>query len=394
MEDFETTTRDTTSKKFRVKTCDFLLTYKTHINKDEYRKYMFNRFADIQAKKGNANCMNFSDHFVHLRLGHEKGSNTDTPYEHTHVVMILKRPLETTNPRWFDYEGIHPHIATIKKKNQIPYALKYIAKEDPENEDLLKAEYEDIYRNAKDSFVDEIQSFETLNEAFKNYITSEDKLKNVVPIKILWESRKTHNEGIECIEEDDIPTSKWQLDFMEEFKNRPVGDEKRKTIWFYDKYGKSGKSDLTNYLEAVYPKLWLSTEDLGTSRDAAIYMKQEVAKGWQGHGIIIDLPRTCEHHSRMYAYIESIKNGRMSSTKYSGARVRFKKPWMIIFANWMPKMWNLSPDRWDVRIIEKDSDGISYIKKYTPKPEDFINPDIATESEFESRRRRHRIDFD
>jgi len=91
------------------------------------------------------------------------------------------------------------------------------------------------------------------------------------------------------------------------------------------------------------------TTDLGTSRDAATILYNSLNMGWTGHCIFMNLTRNCEHHDRMYDYIEAIKDGRLTLQKYSGCTVRFDNPHVVILANWLPKVEKLSLYKWDIR---------------------------------------------
>lgn len=59
---------------------------------------------------------------------------------HTHVLAVAANKFDTRNCRYFDYEGIHPHLRVLQYKKAFNDAKIYIAKEDVENEDLKSFE--------------------------------------------------------------------------------------------------------------------------------------------------------------------------------------------------------------------------------------------------------------
>jgi len=110
-------------------------------------------------------------------------------------------------------------------------------------------------------------------------------------------------------------------------------------------------------------------------RDAGTIIKNAKADGWNGHGVIIDLPRSVENDAkRLYAYIEAIKNGMITATKYSGGTSIFPIGYMIVFANWMPKIKCLSIDRWDIRLMEKNKEGEVEVTLHNPLENQRVGP--------------------
>ena len=100
---------------FRFQNQKCMLTYKTHVNKDDYKNFIVNKFQN----------------YKRLYIAHENGVNDPkTPYEHSHVVIDFGRRIDTRNARAFDFGGIHPHISKIINPTEWIKACKYITKED------------------------------------------------------------------------------------------------------------------------------------------------------------------------------------------------------------------------------------------------------------------------
>ena len=66
---------------------------------------------------------------------------------------------------------------------------------------------------------------------------------------------------------------------------------------------------------------------------------------------LFDIPRCMFETS--YSVFESIKNGRITSTKYNNKEVYLKTPnTVIVFSNHYPTKSQLSEDRWEIYAIE------------------------------------------
>lgn len=82
---------------FRLTAQKYHVTYKTHIDLDEFKK---------RIRKHPYKCLSFV---------HEMGDTDEenpTPYEHTHVAVWFNKKLDTTKTTFFDVGNIHPNIQT------------------------------------------------------------------------------------------------------------------------------------------------------------------------------------------------------------------------------------------------------------------------------------------
>lgn len=331
-------------KKFRFQNSAALLTYKRHINKHNYVRW-FTKLTNQTP--------------VFIRLAHETGSHEDggEDYNHTHVVFKVEKRIDTINQRFFDYKDVHPHIKVLKHKKAIDDAKRYIAKEDPENEDLLDDE----------NIVKGIWAKNSVQDALTTYVK---KPADAMGIVTLFNMKACNVE----INDEDIPNMRWHQELMKEVSEKPTISQRRKVVWYCDPNGGCEKTKFARYQILTNPSMWFVSKDMGTSKDAATVIKNALSAGWTGHGMIIDLPRQARNHKRMYTYIEEIKDGMVTTQKYNGQTCVFNIPHLIIFANWMPLFYMLSKDRWDVRILERDS-GTVRCERYKPTKEDFVCPD-------------------
>lgn len=305
-------------KKFRIQNQKLMLTYKTHIHK----KMLIKWIIDKTKKK-----VRF------IRAAHETGlEDPEHPYEHTHLLIDFGSIFQTTDVRYFDLGEIHPNIKKIKTTKHFEHCKMYLAKEDKENEDLKKT-----------SLYYKISQCETLTDALAAHAKSPGDALGVITLFNTKESVP--------IKQTYKPDLQWQQELIKEVDKTP---DFRKIIWYVDLIGNSGKTQLARHLYIKDNTKWLISKDAGTSRDFATIISSAISNGWNHHGFILDLPRQCSGHSRMYQYIEEAKDGFVTAQKYQGKTVIFNQPHVIVFSNWWPSIHNLSLDRWDIREIMPD----------------------------------------
>lgn len=342
--------------KFTFRQTKAFLTYKTHLPKEDYIRWLKEKTQR---------------EFKFLRLAHESGDE-DNPYLHTHVLFhIAGKFIETKNSRYFDYgldsttgEPIHPHIVTfgvgIPGKSHYEKCVKYLSKEDPENVDLVDG------LPTEKAWFERVTQCSSLQEA----LMQATKPGDAMGIKLMFDSKQKQSSRLSAWESLDYS---WQRDAVTEF-SQPVNKWNfRKIRWYVDFVGGCGKTTLSRYLYSTKPDCWLSCKDLGTSRDASTIVRNALENGWTAHGITIDLPRSAENHDRMYSYLEEIKDGFITATKYSGGSVVFPYPHLVVFSNWLPKFDKLSFDRWDIRLLERVGDDV------VSKPYTFTKEDLSAE---------------
>lgn len=304
-------------REFRINNKRLLLTYgkrgeSVHLNKAEYELW-------LRAKSAMPITM--------LRLAHETGEEGD--YPHTHVVVEWERAFQTRDVRFFDYNEYHPNIKKLPSAKALKDALIYISKEDPENADLKRSSTGLVglvtrHKTLADAIGSEAEKFSDVTGIMQIY-----NLKNNVPKRFDFE-----------------PHLEWQLELVAMCEENP---DPRKIIWYFDQVGNNGKTAMCKWLYVNYPNDWLVCKDMGTSRDAATIVSNALASGWTGWGFILDLPRSAENHTRIYSYLEEIKDGFVTSQKYNGRTCIFDNPHVIVMANWLPQIGALSRDRWDIR---------------------------------------------
>lgn len=300
--------------KFRLANQKILLTYKGHLEKLPFKDWLYKLVTG----------------YVACEMAHETGMSNDVPYEHTHILVDFGRNFQTTNVRFFDYKDTHPNIKKVKNRTHWDRCLNYLAKEDPENAHL----------KTKPAISSIVWGSDSLHDAIKTGVT---KAGDVMGVKMLWDLRPS-----EPIVREYSKYS-WQEELIEELKGVP---DRRHVIWYVDLQGGGGKSELCEYLMATDKNYWM-TGLLGGPTHAATQFQNASDAGWKGHCYFIDLPRDAENKA-IYEPIEMLKNGTISTTKYSGKTTQLPyRPHVVVFSNFYPNVDKLSKDRWDIRILER-----------------------------------------
>lgn len=66
---------------------------------------------------------------------------------------------------------------------------------------------------------------------------------------------------------------------------------------------------------------------------------------------VFDMARTIDQNYFPWNFIENLKNGWFTTTKYKGKLCAFDPPKIIVFTNQMPNKTKLSIDRYDIFVI-------------------------------------------
>jgi len=295
------------TKKFRISSTRFMLTYKTHVDKKKLIDYLNGMYETS-----------------FIRAAHES-ADEGHPYEHTHVLIEWKILHNVKDSRWADYEGIHPNLTPSKCKKHFNTQKQYIAKEDPENKDLL-------YQK---SFAEEVWECKNIQEALTKASAGQ-----ITATVVCWNQRPIKNTPTP------EPTWRpWQEKLLKRLEEKPD----RRIPWIFDEKGNSGKTFLAR--EMIKRGAMLITQ-MGGARDCATIVHNSLRDGWDGKLCIIDLPRQCQDKA-IYEPIEMIKNGIMTTTKYSGQTKVWDAGHVVVMANWPPKPFQWSDDRYEVWDLRK-----------------------------------------
>lgn len=334
---------ETKAGKFYLQNQRIMLTYKTHLDKKEYISW-FNK-----EKKAT----------TFIRLAHETGDKTHD-YKHTHVLVKFAERFKSQNANIFDYtvgtKVIHPNIKAIKTETHWKNCLNYMAKEDKENKDLKVK-----------SMASKIQRCKTLKVALDKY--AEDPCK-AAGVKLLY-SYKDQDENIVTVPNDKM--KEWEKKFLKISKKK----SDRQINWIYDKYGRSGKTVWSHHMEDNFDNGWAIFNNIGRISDFTMNIQQWKSIGWKSEGMIFDFARDYQDKSVIYSALEIAIDGRATATKYEGGRIRFGKPVIWVFANFVPDCSKMSKDRWNVFKMTKKHDlekmTIREVNKLHKKHEEQMN---------------------
>lgn len=366
--------------KFRLSSQKVMLTYKGHVPKLSYIKWLKNLCASLGEIK-----------FV--RLAHETGDRS-CEYNHTHVLIDFGKAPNFANPRKFDIKvlgdevlsplnedydrdesgklfsndvAIHPHIKGANKGKAVylwKIWLKYIAKEDPENVDLLT----EATTNAFDFY----EAVEIMREDGEDGIVRRygksvrdfaGGLKGLIEACVKYlrnEERQMKAAKFDQWPEMAFP---WQRMMMEKM-NDTVHD--RKVIWVCD----NGLTNIGKSIMATYMKTKLNgmkivgiPREADFSRGVLNYLDRKFLVGKKASSgceriFAFDLEMKYREAGGIYAYVERLKNGAIFSGKYDSADEDFASPHVIVFSNFYPDVspTNLAVDRWEIIELVKGSE--------------------------------------
>lgn len=137
----------------------------------------------------------------------------------------------------------------------------------------------------------------------------------------------------------------WQRELAAELETPP---DPRQIIWYYDRIGGSGKTEMAKYILATYDSsVFLSG---GAFKDVSY---QIIKAKKNPTVVVINLPRSSDGKVS-YASMEACKDGLIQSGKYEGGHRLFPNPHVIVFANFEPDYNALSADRWEVRQLDNN----------------------------------------
>lgn len=200
-----------------------------------------------------------------------------------------------------------------------------------------RTDIEELYAFIKE----EAKSLKEIREEFPTQYIIYNKV-----IHQIFEDIQQEKLQIELLEEEysSVAWRPWQQEIFKKLKEKP---NDRIVMWRWEPNGNMGKSFLARYL---------------LLKDKAYYItggkKADIFYAYQNQPIVIfDLPRGLDSDEGRYIYevIECFKNGNFLSTKYNTKTKIFRKPHVLVFANFKPAAdAPLSLDRWDIQRIHRN----------------------------------------
>lgn len=272
-----------------------------------------------------------------LQYGKEMGEKNNTPHLQGFICYNNPKTFKQTKT-WFKKLLKHERLHIEKMNGSIEDNLKYTSKEgniykygDPpltsnkgKRNDLQIIR--DVIKSNKltkkeiiDQYGNNYQQIQYINSYFSNF----------QEIKMETEYTK---------EMKNIQLRDYQDNWLKHLLNQ----DNRKVLFIVDKIGNSGKSTFSKYLDVNYNVL-LTTG--GKTKDLSYLVKdQEI--------LVYDCPRSIEEIN--YHFIECLKNGFITSTKYEVVQKRFKPFKIVVLTNKSPDMESLSKDRYEIINVEEN----------------------------------------
>nr|QXP07825.1 MAG: replication associated protein [Arizlama virus] len=335
-------------KKFRLSARKYILTYKTHLPKEEYISW----FKDSKNRPD-----------AEIWVSHEN-ADPKNPYEHSHVLIDLKSRADWTNPRVFDFQGIHPNIKAILKPTHWKNCIRYMCKEDKSNLDLLEL------LNPK-SFAEKVWNCKDVQEALTKYGAVEDMDTGHTQflfnqIISLYAFRPS-----EVWDMDEVLPQVWQRSALGWLDDDRPSD--RIVLNIYTEKGCSGKTYFCKWLAMNRSKEALVLACMPNTRDLATIVANAIASGWTGKFCVINLVRA-DVAKDIYGPLEALTDGLLTAVKYQGKPIHIPSVKVIILSNHPLNTKAMSQSRikvWDVddpRYLDRSLfQHRNYINDYIPK---------------------------
>jgi len=305
-------------EKFRIANQRLFLTYsQTSFDKKEYEEWLKLKVSKSYIIK-----------FIRLASESHKDGN-----RHMHVLVDFGKNFQTTNVRYFDYNGVHPNIKKVTDSLGWINRLHYIGKEDPENQDLFESS-DLVYRaaNANNAL-----------EAMALGIRPMDA-------KVIHENVKRVNFELEVTPEPDGPVYRHIQRILDPTSDLKF-DKWRTVHWFYDQAGCSDKTKFAKY--AFENKDYCIITSVASVKDFTRQIDNAVHKEmWTTKCLVVCLPRTFENREgpgALFDCIEMAKDGIITANKYDSHRFRIRGDvTVIVLANCLPDEKRMTSDRWQI----------------------------------------------
>jgi len=307
---------ESSEKKFRFQNQRCMLTYKSHIDKEEYKKWLSKKWE-----------------YKTIYIAHELG-DTSHNYKHTQVVVDFGSAKQTRNCRFFAFNLIHPKISIIKDKLAFKISCKYLCKEDK----TVKISEEDDLTD-----IEQIWACPTIADALKYA-----KLKDVMAIIAAYEHRPEELPEPRIHENDFYP---WQTQTWERIQEEP---DSRSVIWIHEDVGNIGKTQFAKWACLKHPEKCVLFNNIGKIADFAMNMKTFKKKGWRGDTVFLNLSRAYSEKTNLYEVCEIICDGYIMCTKYTGGALWLQDLHIVVLANFAPQTNKLSEDRWEIYGVNKE----------------------------------------
>lgn len=304
---------ETVSGKFRFQGQRVLLTYKTHLDKAAFWKWL------CEEKKWPPKK---------IYIAHENGDQA-CKYLHSHVAIDFGKRRDTINCRFFDFETedgvIHPNIKPIKNLHQWRRSCNYLTKEDKSF---------DLEKEDKMTMTDVVWSCSSITEALM--VTPINQAMNVSTV---FGQRPREIPKPKITEDMFYP---WQKDLKDILFKKADG---RSVYWVFEDGGHVGKTRFGEWMCKIHPHKAIMLNNLGKVSDFAEIVRTQEDRGWRGDTVIFNFSRDYQDRTNIYSACETVADGMITCTKYKGDIYWLRDMHVVVFSNFAPQWGKLSADR-------------------------------------------------
>lgn len=290
--------------RYNAKTC--LLTWKTHLNKEDLAKWLRNKLERAELN--------------YLVIGHETG---ESGYEHTHAFWQCKKKKDIKNCRFFDWGDIHPSMEAASSEEHRDNQSIYPKKQD-------KAPY--IWGEYSTSMTWETAALQIESASSWAAVLRDFELMQFTNGKLQWVQQIWNTRKMRVA----APKTLWfhQEHWLQLLKKQ----NDRRILWIVDTAGEWGKSKFGCWLIEHYGAFYC---DGGCYKDiACAYDSEEYC--------VFNFQKNQDREYWCYKAMEAIKDGLIFSGKYMSCRKGRPDAKVIVFSNAAPELDKLSADRWEI----------------------------------------------
>jgi len=150
----------------------------------------------------------------------------------------------------------------------------------------------------------------------------------------------------------------WQKDMFDAIQTY----DERQLMYVYDPHYNSGKSIFSEWLE--FKGLAEEIPPFTLMED----IMQFVMCQHPSAAYVFDMPAAMKKDkvAQLYSGLEMLKNGFLYDKRYNGKKRRINRPQVLVFANNLPQLDLMAPDRWNVLYISPGKKLLKYNKEEHP----------------------------
>lgn len=337
-----------------------IVTYKSHLNKQEYESWFREKVVPKYSGGG-------ENEVIFFRMAHETGDKA-CPYLHTHMVYKTRYPIYTRDCRALDYEEIHPNWRYLNTNTHYNNAVRYLAKEDPDNADLRYGDGQ--------AWKHTVEGSSNIKEAIRNtrcrpgdisgleryfqIVNKPEVQPKLAPANFLrWQL-----ELYEILNNNSVPKPPLPKIFDPADRTKrervpipelaQVYDNSDRTLTMVlDRKGGAGKTQFIKALHYHEPNRFLIVQGVPQAKDFGTQIQDAQLSGWTGDAILFNLTRTQADY-KIHNTLEATIDGFITAVKYRGGTIVFEPKSVVIFTNAIPCLTKVTMDRWKIYKVEAD----------------------------------------